>query len=90
MKLRGQPRKPPSKGAYWDPPGIGQSKFLEQPAREGAKKMAEIVRAIVKAGKTFGDGLMMAGLWLQGQSQLLVPIDTGTLKNSAFVRREDV
>jgi len=34
MKNRGKPRRPPHKGNYWDPAGIGQAKFLEGPARD--------------------------------------------------------
>jgi len=31
-------------------------------------------------------GLKLGGLYIQRQSQLIVPIDTGALKNSAFTR----
>lgn len=33
-------------------------------------------------------GLKLGGLYLQRESQLLVPVDTGTLKRSAFTRAE--
>jgi len=44
MKLKGQPRKAPSKGKYWDPQGKGQSKFLEEPARTEAPTLRKIIR----------------------------------------------
>ena len=49
MKLRGQPRPPPSRGNYWDPPGRGQSKFLEYPARRDKNVLKNIVRDTTKA-----------------------------------------
>ena len=41
-------------------------------------------RLLVAAG--FERGLKRAGLFLQRESQLLVPVDTGNLKGSAFTR----
>lgn len=67
---------------------VGQAKFLEQPAREGQQKIASIVRRAVKSGLSMLQGLLMAGLWLQRQSQLMVPVDTGSLRNSAFTRED--
>jgi hypothetical protein len=50
MKQKGQPRRPPSKGNYWDPAGRGQAKFLEAPARDSANrtKMLNIVKNVCK------------------------------------------
>jgi hypothetical protein len=39
--LKGQPRKKPAKGKYWDPKG--QPKFLETPMRRLRDKLAAIV-----------------------------------------------
>jgi len=88
MKWKGLPRKKPSKGRYWDPPGRGQSKFLEQPARE---KRGEISKIVVQGAKRTGSilkGLLLGGLFLQRESQLRVPVDLGNLKGSAFTRVE--
>ncbi len=53
MKLKGQPRRAPSKGNYWDPPGRGQAKFLEEPMRRLMPNMKEVIRKeIVKQGVT--------------------------------------
>ncbi len=84
MKLKGQPRKPPKKGEYWGPKG--QAKFLEQPAREGSRQIAGMVRKALQMKMTMAQALLIAGLWLQRKAQLLVPVDTGNLKNSAFTR----
>lgn len=67
---------------------VGQAKFLEQPAREEADKLGEIVATAVKKGSTLPEALLLAGLYLQRASQLLVPVDTGALKGSAFTRLE--
>lgn len=50
MKLKGQPRRAPSKGNYWDPAGRGQAKFLEAPARDTSRRttMMNIVRNVCK------------------------------------------
>lgn len=67
---------------------VGQAKYLEQPARLLAPVLAQIVRDAMKQGKTLAQGLLLAGLRLQRESQMLVPVDTGALKNSAFTRLE--
>lgn len=84
MKLKGQERKGKgAKGRYWDPQGRGQAKFLEQPVRTLTGELKKIVRTatgrigLIKA-------LLLAALRIQRESQLLVPVDTGTLKSSAF------
>jgi CRISPR/Cas system-associated exonuclease Cas4 (RecB family) len=42
----------------------------------------------VAGGATLAQGLMLAGLRLQRESQLLCPVDTGHLRSSAFTRLE--
>lgn len=88
MRWRGLPRHKPSKGNYWDPPGRGQAKFLEQPARELKKEFSRIITTACSKGVKLQQALFMAGLRLQRESQLLVPVDTGNLKASAFTRKE--
>lgn len=90
MKRAGLPRRAPAKGNYWD--GTGgqvQSKFLEAPFRIHAKYMAQIIKkAVMEDGRTIEQGILLACLFLQRESQRLVPVDTGALKNSAFTRIE--
>lgn len=87
-KARPRPRQREPKGRYWDPQGRGQAKFLEQPARENRARYAAIVAGEMRKGRTLVEALLVAGLALQRDSQLLVPVDTGNLKNSAFTRPE--
>lgn len=77
-----------NRGFYWDPPGRGQAKFLEEPARTLSKELAEITMKAIGAGKTMGQALLLAGYRLQREAQLLCPVDTGNLKASAFTRLE--
>lgn len=89
MKWQGLPRHKPGKGLYWDPQRRAQAKFLETPARQYQDRIGEIVRQVLsKKGSTLSKALLMGGLFLQRQSMLLVPVDTGNLKASAFTRLE--
>lgn len=85
MKLAGEPR-PSGLGVYWGP--NGGPKFLEQPARELAPQMREMIKADLKSGKTFEQALMRAGLFLQRESMQRVPVEYGNLRASAFTRLE--
>lgn len=87
MILAGEERT--TKGRYWDPQGRAQPKFLEGPFRRNAAKYATIVRKALRARRTMAQALLLAGLQLQRDSMLLVPVDTGNLKASAFTRLED-
>lgn len=64
----------------------GQAKFLEDPLRTGKAQMMQIITTAVRQGKTIGQALLLAGLWLQGEAQKLCPVDTGALRASAFTR----
>lgn len=68
------------------PHRTGQAKFLEQPARLYQGQVAQIVADSLKLGKTLQEGLMEAGQFLLAQSRLLVPVATGFLRASGFVR----
>lgn len=77
------------RGNYWDGSrGPGQAKFLEQPARELTTEFDRIVFESMRNGATLLQALYLAGLRLQRESMLLVPVDTGNLKASAFTRKE--
>lgn len=65
---------------------VGQAKFLEQPFRENRDEYVGIMTKAVLKGADLEKAALMAGLKLQRDSQLLVPVDTGALKSSAFTR----
>ena len=67
---------------------VGQAKYLEQPARQYAGEISKLVRDALAKGFTLVQALFMGGLRLQRESQLLVPVDTGYLRSSAFTRVE--
>lgn len=68
-----------------------QAKFLEQPARilfsDGT--LAGIITKTKQQGGTLKDGLLLAGLRIQRESQILCPVDTGALRASAFTRCDE-
>jgi hypothetical protein len=88
MKLKGQPRPSPHHGRYWDPQDRAQPKFLEAPARYLQPELRKMIKDALAHGQTTAQALLQAGLRLQRESQLLVPVDTGALKASAFTRLE--
>lgn len=71
--------------AYHAPPT--QAKFLEQPARTNRNNMAAIVRNALKRGMTVEQASYLAALFLLRESQKLVPVDTGVLRASGFVKK---
>lgn len=87
MKLKGKSRTG-GKGKYWDPQGRAQAKFLEEPARTMMPELGRVIAEVTKKTGDLDKGLLAAGLRLQRASQLLVPVDTGNLKASAFTRVE--
>ena len=56
--------------------------------RAAVRKMLR--NSIPRNANALRRGLIVGGLALQRWSQLLVPVDTGNLKNSAFTRAEGV
>src|SRR4051812_27581493 len=58
---------------------VGQAKFLEQPARQLSNDgtLGNIVKGALAKGQTMGQALLLAGLRLQREMQLLCPVDTG-------------
>ncbi len=65
---------------------IGQAKFLEVPLRRLRKKMLNMIRSKLLAKRSLEDALTAAGNMLLEASKLLVPVDTGALKKSGYVR----
>jgi len=66
-------------------PNGGQAKYLEEPARRLQNDMAAIVRRSVEAKNGLEEGLQRAGELLLRESQPLVPVDTGALRDSGEV-----
>jgi hypothetical protein len=85
MRLAGEPRSD-GNGRYWDPQGVAQPKFLEEPAREHRKELAGLIKIVVRQTGNPIEGMLQAGKVLLTISQGLVPVDTGELKNSGYVK----
>ena len=65
-------------------PNLGDVKAIRKAKVEGAKKIAKRLREESHRITTgIARGLAKAGLFLQRESQKIVPIDTSALKNSA-------
>ncbi len=67
---------------------VGQAQYLRQPARQLESELAKLAVKAVRNGATIAQALLIAGLRLQRESQLLVPVDTSALKASAFTKLE--
>lgn len=66
---------------------VGQAKYLEEAARSNAPAIKEMLRRADK--KKLPEEMLKAGLLIQRESQLLVPVDTSALKASAFTTIEE-
>lgn len=66
----------------------GRAGFLLDVMRENAGTLRDIVRKVCIRGGTLANGLLMAGLRLQRESQKNCPVQTGNLRASAFTRLE--
>lgn len=64
----------------------GQAKFLEQPLRTEQRKMAAIIRSRLRARESLKAAQLEAAKHLMKVSLVLVPVDTGELRNSWFIR----
>lgn len=67
---------------------VGQAKYLEEPFRGLAPKMTEKIAKYFSKGMNLSQAVTVVLLEVQRESQLLVPIDTGALRASAFVKME--
>jgi hypothetical protein len=67
----------------------GEAKFLERPARERSREIGNIVREAMKRGVSMRNSLLLGGLYLQRESQELVPVKTGNLRASAFTEVDE-
>ena len=69
------------------PRADGQALFLQTPARARGRELGEAAAAAVARGGTLDDGLVAAGELLGTYSKPLVPVLTGRLRDSYFVRK---
>ena len=86
MKWRGLKRKGGLPGVYWGPGG--EAKFLEGPFRRLANTLAQLIVDRYKSTGSMRSAILVAALRLQRESQLLTPMVTGHLRNSAFTRED--
>lgn len=63
---------------------VGQAKYLEEPARLLQPELKEMIVKSRLQGRPLSQALLLAGLRLQRESMLLVPVDTGALRASAY------
>lgn len=65
-----------------------QAKYLEEPLIKHAATLMDLIQETFSKTGDVESSLLLAGLRLQRESQLIVPIDTGALRGSAFTRKE--
>lgn len=65
-----------------------RAKFLEEPARGKQHEMRTIVKESMRRGLTLSQAVHAAALYLIGEAMEIVPVKTGNLRGSWFVRRE--
>jgi hypothetical protein len=73
--------------AYHAPPT--SYKYLERPLRESARYLVELIARIKREGRSLGDAMTRAGHSLLRLSRPVTPIETGALRRSGFVVREN-
>lgn len=63
--------------------------YAKKPGVSGAKELQRAFKSVgLRHAKGLEIGLKRAGLFLQRESQKIVPIEFGVLRNSAFTRSE--
>ena len=71
---------------------VGKAKYLEDPAKRlnytGA--FTAMVQKAISEGKTMDEALLLCALMLLRESQEEVPVDTGFLRNSAYIEKDTV
>lgn len=65
---------------------VGKWKFLEDPMRRGRGHMGKLIQQALRAKKSLESGILAALFWLEDASKEEVPVDTGFLRESWFVR----
>jgi len=64
------------------------AKFLEGPARAKSKQISDKIEGGLKIGVALDDALLLGGQQLQRESEIVVPIEFGALRGSAFTAKE--
>lgn len=67
---------------------IGQAKFLEQPARLLGDEISDVIIKSVMDGKLLKEAVKDGAVYLLKESQKLVPVQTGALRASGYVKEE--
>lgn len=68
-------------------PNGGQAKYLEQPLRERASEISNMIKTLMKQGRTLRQAILITANWfLQNYVKPLVPVDTGELVSSGQVK----
>ncbi len=67
-------------------PNGGQAKYLEAPLRRYSRDLGKMFAQEMKNKRSLKDALMRPGKWLLAKSRELVPVLTGELRDSGFVR----
>lgn len=68
---------------------VGGPKFLETPLRTKRGEMSKIIYETLKRRSLLSEALLKAARFLRLESQKVVPVDTGELRDSAGERLED-
>lgn len=79
-------------GFYWGPAAPNKMflpKFLEGPARLFKDEIIAVVANAFAKGVPLLQALLMGGMRLQRESMLVVPVEYGHLRASAFTREDD-
>jgi hypothetical protein len=83
-KLRGKPR-PNGNGAFWDPQGKAQPKFLETAARVKEPEAAKATADAMANGGSLGAAVLAGGEVILEAAKEMCPVDSGTLQSSGYV-----
>jgi hypothetical protein len=67
-------------------PNGGEAKFLEKPVRTKLPEIAASINLALRARKSFARSLLAGADTILGFSRMLVPVDTGALKNTSKTR----
>lgn len=65
---------------------VGQAKFLEQPTRQYLGEMERIIRFNLRNKESLETSLNRAAWFLYNESQPLVPVLTGFLRDSGYIK----
>ncbi len=67
----------------------GEAKFLQKAINLNIADVDTIVEAELKAGKTMKQAMYKSGEFVLSDAQAIVPVDTGELRDSGFIRVRD-